>query len=654
MRGLSTLPIFARVGILGGLIAFTLISLAATLWYSDTATTRALARQSNFTEIERLSLEMEVSALQMRRREKDFLLRNQARYLGLYEEDADQVAAHLEALRRLDTPADIEAAISRLESQLPRHRSVFAQVVADQTSLGLTHEEGLQGALRASVHDVEERLADFNDAELTVLMLMMRRHEKDFMLRSSARYITSFETRQGEFADLLAQRDYPAADITAITALMAAYSRDFHAWAEGQLAISETVGELSAIFAEMDPDFTLILDRAQSEGRAAAQALAEERDRIRMLTLGMVIAIAAIAGVLCWMVGRSIASPIKALTDAMGALAKGRTDGTIPATSQGGEIGLMAGAVLVFQKNQIEIDQMRAEQALADERAAEEKRRIMNEMADEFDASVGSIAKDVSSASAAMIQVADRLRDAARQSEERSSIVASAAEETSANTQAVASAAEELTSSIREINRQVTESRTLTSDAVQEADITRTTVSGLGEAAIKIGDVVTLIQSIAEQTNLLALNATIEASRAGDAGKGFAVVASEVKALADQTAKATLEIADQIDAIQKSGDHAIAAIGSMASTIDRVSASTTAIASAIEQQDATAREIAGSVSQAAAGTSQVTESITALSVNVRDTDAGAGEMLSAAQGVSGDAERLKDALASFLQQIRAA
>jgi methyl-accepting chemotaxis protein len=126
------------------------------------------------------------------------------------------------------------------------------------------------------------------------------------------------------------------------------------------------------------------------------------------------------------------------------------------------------------------------------------------------------------------------------------------------------------------------------------------------------------------------------------------------RALADQTAKATLEIADQIDAIQKSGDHAIAAIGSMASTIDRVSASTTAIASAIEQQDAAAREIAGSVSQAAAGTSQVTESITALSVNVRDTDAGAGEMLSAAQGVSGDAERLKDALASFLQQIRAA
>ena len=654
MRGLKSLPILARVGILGGLVAFTLISLAATLWYSDNATTQALENQNNYTDIERLSLEMEVGALQMRRREKDFLLRNEARYLDLYQADADLVADRLARLRRLNTPAAIDDALGRLEANLPQHRQVFADVVAAQTVLGLTHEEGLQGALRSSVRDVEGRLADFNDAELTVIMLMMRRHEKDFMLRGTPRYIDSFGARQTEFAELLAQRDYPAEDIATIRTLMAAYDRDFRAWAEGQLAINETVGQLSAIFADMSPDFGEILEIAQQAGRGAVVALEAERNRIRMVTLALIITIAAIAGVLCWWVGRSIAAPIKALTDTMGELANGKTDGRVPAQTQGGEIGRMASAILIFQKNQIEIDRMQAEQAAAEERAAEEKRRILTEMADEFDASVGTIAEDVSSASTAMIQVAGRLRDAAQQSDQRSSIVASAADETSANTQAVASAAEELTSSIQEINRQVTESRTLTNDAVEEAAVTRTTVSGLGEAVVKIGDVITLIQSIAEQTNLLALNATIEASRAGDAGKGFAVVASEVKALADQTAKATLEIADQIESIQKSGDHAITAIGSMATTIDRVSQSTTAIASAIEQQDAAAREIAGSVSQAATGTAQVTESISALSTHVRDTDAGAGEVLTAARGVSSDAERLKDALAGFLDQIRAA
>ena len=654
MRGLSGLPVYARVGILGGLIGFTLISLAATLWYSDRATSAALERQQNFAQIERLALEVEIGALQMRRREKDFLLRQQTRYFDAYLADSQQVSAYLEEISALDAPADIDAAIQHLVGELPLHQATFARVVEAQTRLGLTHDSGLQGELRAAVHNVETRLENFQDAELTVLMLMMRRHEKDFMLRGSERYITSFDERQVEFADLLAQRDYPASDVAEITALMASYADGFHAWASGELAKQAIVSELSEIFAGMEPDFDIIMNRAREEGRLASEALVAERQQIRTATIGIVGAIAVIAGLLCWLVSRSIAQPINALTRAMGVLAGGDTGQAIPATDQGGEIGQMAASVVFFQKSLVEVERLRAEQIEAEARAAEEKRRIMNEMADEFDASVGSIANDVARAALNMIAVADQLRTSAQQSDERSAIVASAAEETSANTQAVASAAEELTSSIREITRQVSESQTLTGDAVQEAGVTRTTMSGLSEAVMKIGTVVTLIQSIAEQTNLLALNATIEASRAGDAGKGFAVVASEVKALADQTARATHEIADQIGAIQKSGDDAVQAIESMTGKIDRVSQSSTAIASAIEQQDAAAREIANSVSQAAAGTSQVTESIAALSGNVRETDEGANSVLQAARGVSDDADRLKDALASFLDQIRVA
>src|SRR6202000_674569 len=100
------------------------------------------------------------------------------------------------------------------------------------------------------------------------------------------------------------------------------------------------------------------------------------------------------------------------------------------------------------------------------------------------------------------------------------------------------------------IARQTSHAAGIAASAVREAEATDGTVRGLADAALKIGDVVRLINDIASQTNLLALNATIEAARAGEAGKGFAVVASEVKSLANQTARATEDIKNQVLEIQ--------------------------------------------------------------------------------------------------------
>jgi methyl-accepting chemotaxis protein len=176
----------------------------------------------------------------------------------------------------------------------------------------------------------------------------------------------------------------------------------------------------------------------------------------------------------------------------------------------------------------------------------------------------------------------------------------------------------------------------------------------LAAAAVKIGEVVGLINHIAGQTNLLALNATIEAARAGEAGKGFAVVASEVKALASQTGRATEEIAAQVTAIQTTTQEAVRDIRTIATTIIELNQIGTSIAAAIEQQAAATQEIARNTHRAAQATLAVTDVIGEISGEITRTGTKADEVSITASGVEAHAQNLQSEVQNFLATLRAA
>lgn len=370
----------------------------------------------------------------------------------------------------------------------------------------------------------------------------------------------------------------------------------------------------------------------------------------------MIVAIGLVM-VLCvlvsWLVTISLTRPIHSLSDVMTRLADGDTGADVTGTRRGDEIGKMARRVQVFKDNAVAMQRMKAEEAERDRHAAEEKRKMMIDLADRFEASVKSVVDRASQSSRELESTAQTLSASAEQSTRQAVAVAAASDQASANVRTAAAAAEELSGSISEISRQVAVSSDVAERASHEADRTGETVRSLAEAAQKIGNVVELIQLIAGQTNLLALNATIEAARAGEAGRGFAIVASEVKSLANQTAKATEEIASQITAIQAVSSDVVGAIGLITSTIADINVSTTAIASAVEEQGAATQEIARNVQQAASGTIQVSDNIGGVSQSANEIGSASNQVLTAARSLNQETSTLSNEVERFLGIIRA-
>jgi methyl-accepting chemotaxis protein len=581
----------------------------------------------------------------------------------LQKPDDKKIAAHTETVK---TATGYLGDIERLAEALPEKDPIrqassfravinsyttrFSNVVSAQKLIGFNENDGLQGKLRAAVHTVEGQLKKYDQPRLAVLMLMMRRHEKDFMLRGDEKYGDELRKRADEFSVELAKADLPADNKTEISKLVGVYKASFLAFMAGQSTLTEEAEDLAQIYDRLRPSLIAVRKAADERLETVKADLASVQQYVFWSICGTVLMMVLAA----LLFGRWLSTPLVTMARAMERLAQGDLDSEIEPVNRRDEIGKISSALFVFHEKLLENRQFTADQAKAQEHAEAHRREAMLQVADRFEQAISKIVQTVSTASVEIEQAAGSLTSTAETTQELSATVAAASEQSSANVQSAAAASEQMVSSVTEIGRQVRESQKVASAAVQQAGQTNARIAELSQSADRIGEVVKLISAVAAQTNLLALNATIEAARAGEAGRGFAVVASEVKALAGQTAKATEEISLQITQMQAATQHSVSAIETIGGTITQISEISAAIAASVEQQGNATQEIARNVQQAAQGATQVSGSIAEVSRGAANTGSAAGQVHGSARELRDESNHLKSEVDNFLASIRAA
>ncbi|KTD98331.1 HAMP domain-containing protein [Pseudoalteromonas sp. CR1] len=536
-----------------------------------------------------LAKELNIQQLELRKHEKNFLFYKTESSLASFEKEYAVLDTKLAELQTLMASLNIDTQkAAQLKSLVAKYNSDFNNVVSLQRTIGLNPKDALYGELRSAVHKVETLLNEQESDELLVLMLQLRRAEKDFMLRLDTKYLPRFDDTITKLEQSLSLSTINSSTKSELNSLIATYQNSFQALVKAQveLGVNLESGALGKMRESVSKSDTVV-------GQIVEETVIHVKNSVSEAQF-LAITIFVIAGVivllLVYFTSHSIIVPIERVYHSINDIRRNNDLSVMIEQTGKDEITIMTtdfNSLISDFKNLI----YEVNGAL----------NTLNVATDHLSESTAA----TSSGMQEQLHEADMVATAATEMQ-------ATIQDISHNTEAAAKKAESTNLSAQqgrsEVESTVNHIRELSGSLGSASDV----VSQLEKDGETIGSVLDVIRGIAEQTNLLALNAAIEAARAGEQGRGFAVVADEVRSLAQRTQESTSEIEGIINTLQQrtqevvsimhqcrsqgdeSASQAIKAgelLGAITEDVQTIMEMSTQIAVAIDEQSQVASEV---------------------------------------------------------------
>ena len=604
MKTFGKLNLTHKFGLLFGilLLGFTIIGYMYTeiRRVSDYSSTK----MSDIREAGNLVNQVDISVLQARRNEKDFILRNDLQYVTSNKENVAASLAALEKLLFLEGENEsVRNTISRLKNDINDYHNTFVEMVELQTKLGLDEKSGLLGNLRNAVHEVETKLEEADQVELSASMLMMRRHEKDFLARKSSKYVEKMMDEKQNFSTLLEYSSLSQEFKDNITALMTQYHNDFLSMVDGSKKTDTKVEAFREAVHQVDPALKELHGYIDELAGNVAANVKNQENRINIVFTGTLTSVCILVLISFLLLSRNVRHSTARTMNLTRVMESGDLTSEIRIDSQD-EFG----------------------QQLITLQSMQDKLKDVIVGIKDSSNEVGIAAEQVSQGNANLSQ---------RTQEQASSL------------EEIASSMEEMTSTVNQNAENARQASQLASAARDKAEKggevanqAITAMNDINDSSKQIVDIVGLIDEIAFQTNLLALNAAVEAARAGEQGRGFAVVASEVRNLAARCTTAAKEIKVLIE-------DSVTKIRGGTTLVDESGKTLQEIVSAVKKVSDIVAEIAMASEEQSQGIIQVNNAVTQLDEVTQQNAALVEEAASASESMSAMAEELNNSVAFF-------
>lgn len=373
-------------------------------------------------------------------------------------------------------------------------------------------------------------------------------------------------------------------------------------------AQDRAMNELMPLYDGINDQLTAIMDRKVERGDSISDLMLGICTALVVLSVVTIIAALMFSIRLGKNIAAGISRPLIQLGDRLEDFAKGDLFSPFPDVDTEDEVAdMMACAKDMAESLDFIISDMEnilGEMANADFTVrSKDKNRYIGDFKQLFDASrqlkycMIDTMRYIEESSVQVTEGSGHLAETGESLAEGATEQAGAVEELQATIITIADAAEKAAASAREAYQQSQKYAEVADNSSADMREMVEAMNRISETSMKIGSIISEIESIASQTNLLSLNASIEAARAGEAGRGFSVVADQIRQLAEQSSKSAVDTRALIEGAMQEvengnrvADRAVTSIETVVDGIRTVAASSKEVSAVSENQATTTKE----------------------------------------------------------------